>query len=157
MPVFLDNRYLIAVKKQFSRDKKLPVLDTIDPFSPTLAKQGQEKSALKIYEQMGASSYNNQVRLIISYLNNNQPEQAIQILSKLETGHGPKAVLSEIDKDTLFIRAYLAKNDCSNARFYLGKIKKALFHKFIFDPKRVLSYSADLDSLMTSCQNENTI
>jgi len=139
--VYLRGHYFVAVKKAMAQEKKLEVLDFVDPFSATQARPGQEEKASVYYKKLTNSSddeFNDQMRLVYTLFAQKDYAGARFALSKIELGNNPRKSLFSADKDYISSQIAFAQNNCPEAKIYLEKTRDDIEHKFIFPPFKTL-------------------
>jgi hypothetical protein len=141
-PVYLTDRYVIAVPKYFAQKNKLMIFDAVDPYSETAAKPGQEKRAISQYKLLLSDqpdSYYFKFFLANSLAADSRLNEAKNILLKLNTDTSPESVLLDLDKNSALSKIYFSLGDCKNAKFYLDKAYGDVKNKLIFSPFRLIS------------------
>lgn len=140
--VFIDDLYVIAIRKEIADIKKIKTYDFIDPYNSNGIKTGGDATkALEEYREIytrNPSSFNNTFRLALSLISNNQTEEAEQLLTQIKTGGAPNSSLFSIDKDTLLTEIYLDKKNCLMAKKSLERLSKTIKHKLILLPTKQL-------------------
>lgn len=143
-PVYIHGHYFIAVPLKTAREKKMPILDAIDPFSPTQSKPNQEQNALLQYEKSQLSSApDDQIRLSYPLLALGEIDKGIDIISKIKVSPIPETIVFAMEKDYLLSQAYLANKDCKNTKKYLDRTNQGIISTVFLNPKKQLPSPVD--------------
>lgn len=134
--VLLYDHYFLIIPRNLARVKNIPVLDNLDPFSYSQAKGGQEEEALKIYQNTPNPQLGDLIRLSHTLIALKKYPEAIEVLSKLNTGFGPRSALYLSGKNYLLAESYLGLGNCLKVKEYLDKTNSNIKDKFIFQPQK---------------------
>ncbi len=136
IPVYLNDRYFIVVPKKIAKEKNLPTLTFLDPFSKSGAKPGYEKQALNYYQQLikeNPNSLNNRLALSSILIELGKFDDAIKITNTINVDEsslfGP---LQARNKSDILAQSYMEKNDCINTKKYLELAQKPIGNLLIF-------------------------
>lgn len=141
VPVFLQNHYVIIVKQALAEEKKLPILDAIDPFSTSFSKKSQQDRATEQYRYLlsqDPTSFYNKLRLAVSLFASKDFDQAIMIANNIKLDNTPKTPIFKAFLDYLFAQIYFAKSDCLRTKIYFEQTRADITHQFIFQPWKTL-------------------
>ena len=114
--VYLNDRYFLVVSKELAEADGLKAISTVDPFSATASKPGQEELANGYYQGLidqGYDSYLNRFYLSETQISLDQTAAAVKNLSQISIqGNSPLAPLLKSEQDYLLAEGYLKEADC---------------------------------------------
>lgn len=138
-PVYLGGRFFIAIPRSIARERGVPTLDFIDPYSSSQAKQGHEEEALAFYQnltQRQNASVDDRLRYGYALFAVKQYDKVIDVLTKIRAPQRPGNVLFNMGRDYLIALSYLNKEDCVKAREYLDKTNQGIRGVMLFTPSK---------------------
>lgn len=130
VPVYLSNRFLVAIPRSVALAKNIPILSALDPFTQNGAKPDETEEALREY-RLG-----------------NNPTYVQELSGRLQTqrpGIGPQAPLADIQTANFAFRMDLARSNCTDAQKQLAHIDALRRGKLLFDPGALLPSPFDTD------------
>lgn len=145
-PVFITGRYVLFVPSSVARNRGLPLLDVIDPFSESSAKDGREDRAIQQYTNaldFQNIEFNEGMRLARTLRAQSRFKDAISLLQKLSVGYGPLRTLQILDRETLLAETFIMNGTCDLAKLPLKDADNARKRKLIFRPGAMLPSDAD--------------
>lgn len=133
--VYFNDRYFIIVRTSIAKEKKLTVLDFIDPYSSSTAKGGLEKKAEAYYLKLireNPKSFNDKAYLASILLAQQKYDEVLKVAPQLKAEPGPVGALFQKNIDFLLANVFLGKNDCQEAKIYLDKTASDIRNKILF-------------------------
>lgn len=141
VPVYIGGQYFVAIPRATAQKNHIAILNSIDPFSPTQAKKGDEVAAVNIYRNIALGKYalvDDQLRLAYALFSLKKYDETINALVKIQASQTPDNVLFNMSRDYLTGLAYLDKGDCDNAIKYFDKTNQGIKGIMLFTSSKTM-------------------
>lgn len=145
VPVYMNDRYFIAVSTKLAKEKKLKAIVSVDPFSATASKPGLEKQAEAYYRQLvsqNPDSYLDRLYLSTALSAQRKYDEAIKVANDINVNESntTEPILIRNKADILAVN-YVRKKDCTNTEYYLKIAQKPIDKFMIFQSDLTENYT----------------